>query len=109
MHINRLGINQLKYINPNWLIRSKVEIEVDSKVIDMARAAISREIKWYSDKEEDTLKLSEFISEFVDMSDWTFEEFHFVVYWVEYYCSIAYAYYSGDLENPEEVPKKLVE
>ncbi|KKN13072.1 hypothetical protein LCGC14_1009960 [marine sediment metagenome] len=98
----------LKYVEDHWLVREKVLLELDDKVIAIARAVLENGVKWHSEDDTATQEFSDLIIEFIDLNDYTFDEFDFVITWVTHYCAVAEAYHSGILKNPEDVPEDLI-
>lgn len=99
----------LQYVKDDWFVRSKVIQEVDENVLEIARTVFDREIKWYAEDPESRDSLLMAMMEFIDLSDYTFEELFFLTGWVNYYCALKHSHELGVLDASKQVPKKFLE
>lgn len=94
----------------DFIIRDKVNNDLLNGVIPAVDCILNSECKWYSNDDESANEIADCMYEYIDYSDYTSDEFEYVLRWIIYFCGVKYAYNSGLLKKDDNgsirVPKE---
>ena len=94
------------------IIRDKVSENLLDYVIPIVNCILDSGCKWYSDDDLSASQIVECIHARIDYSDYTSDEFEYLLRWILYLCGIKYAYSMGLLKEDNDghiyIPKDWV-
>jgi len=83
------------------IIRDKVNRALFEGVIPTVDCILDTGCQWYGDDEESAEQIADCMREHVDYSDYTADEFEYVLRWITYLCGLKCAYLLGVLKEDE--------
>ena len=94
------------------IIRDKINEDLLESVIPTVDCILDSGCKWYDNDDESANKIVECIYEHVNYSDYTSDEFEYVLRWIIYLCGLKYAYLMGLLKEDKNgnilIPKDWI-
>ena len=89
------GINDL-------VVRAKIQDSLLESVLPVVDCIFENDCEWYGDDDKSADQIAGCLHEYIDYSDYTEDEFEFVLRWLNYFCAIKYAYMHNLLKEDEK-------